>query len=186
LLRDDELRVFHELTEKERMDFEAAVTWKATLLYRLGLVKALERFDTVIHGDAGWRTVLDNSRIRIGPPLHYYKELPLFYNACAINFNATSRQMPETVNQRVFDVPACGAFILTDHREVLKELFHVGREIITYRHRDEVPEIAKFFLRYPWERERVALRGRERVLKEHTYRHRLRSLIYAMEQRYKS
>ncbi len=177
--------LFDDLDEKEKMDFEAAVLWQATLKYRNSLITELARFDAVIHGDPSWDQLLKDNAIRLKQPLHYYKELPFFYNACKVNFNATSRQMREAVNQRVFDVPACGAFLLTDYQDSMNNLFEVNKEIIVYRHRDEVPEIIKFYLKYPWERERVALLGRERVLKDHTYKHRLRVLIQSMEQKYK-
>lgn len=172
------------LSKKEKMDLDAAILWKGTLLYRLALINTLDGLDVHIHGDGSWRELLGD-RIRLYPPLNYYKELPFLYNACRINFNATSRQMSEAVNQRVFDVPACGSFVLTDHQEVLNELFDVGKEIITYKDRDEIPELVKFYLKHPGERQKVALRGRGRVLKEHTYKHRLHGLIESMKQRYK-
>ena len=63
---------------------------------------------------AGSEAKIRDDKVDIYEPLNYYKDLPLLYNACKINFNATSLQMKEAVNQRVFDVPACGAFLLTD------------------------------------------------------------------------
>jgi spore maturation protein CgeB len=184
MLHDDERKIVDGLNEKKKMDFEAAVLWKATLLYRLSCIKMLEGFDVRIHGDNGWRELLKNG-FKLYPPLNYYKELPFFYNACKINFNATHFQMSKAVNQRVFDVPACGAFLLTDYQESLNELFKVGKEIVTYRDRDEIQEIVKYYLQNPEQRKAVAMKGRERVLKEHTYKHRLRELINYMKRRYK-
>ncbi len=172
------------LSEKEKMDFEAAVLWKATLHYRLSCIKELEDFGLSIYGDHGWAGLINAKKTGLFPPLNYYRELPFFYNACVINFNATSRQMTEAVNQRVFDVPACGAFLLTDHQDSLNELFHVGTEIITYKQKEEIADIAAYYLRHAGQREAVAVRGRERVLKDHTYRHRLRSMIQNMRRRY--
>ncbi|MBI5741871.1 MAG: glycosyltransferase [Nitrospirae bacterium] len=179
-------KLFETLDGKEKMDFEAAVFWKATLLYRLSCVRMLEGFDVHIHGDGGWKQLLNNSPIsfKLLPPLNYYKDLPLFYSSCKINFNATSRQMIEAVNQRVFDVPACGAFLMTDCRKGLEDLFRTGEEITVYRDRGEIPEIVKFFLNNPVKRDAVAQRGRDRVLKEHTYRHRLETMVRIMKGRY--
>ncbi|MEW6721165.1 MAG: DUF3880 domain-containing protein, partial [Thermodesulfobacteriota bacterium] len=120
-----ERAAFEALTGKERSDFEAAVLWRATLLYRLSRLRAMEEFRPFVRGDAGWKGLL-NGRFRLGPPLNYYRELPAFYNACKVNFNATSVQMGAAVNQRVFDVPACGAFLLTDHQASAEALFDVG------------------------------------------------------------
>jgi spore maturation protein CgeB len=93
--------------------------------------------------------------------------------------------MREAVNQRVFDVPACGAFLLTDQKESLNDLFDVGNEIITYSDKDEIPEVADFYLRHPDKRQVIAQKGRERVLKDHTYRKRLAAMIAAMKKRYR-
>lgn len=172
------------ITKKEKMNFEAAVLWKATLLYRLSCIKMLKEFNVSVYGDSLWKELLREGNFRLFPPLNYYKELAFLYNACRINFNATSRQMSEAVNQRVFDVPACGSFLLTDHQEALHELFDVGKEIIIYQNRDEIPDLVRFYMKHPDERHTRALRGRERVLKEHTYKHRLNSLIGYMKKRY--
>ncbi|RJQ13677.1 MAG: hypothetical protein C4560_13855 [Nitrospiraceae bacterium] len=173
----------YNLDVKQKMDFEAAVLWKATLLYRRSCIEKLNGFSVRVHGDTGWKDLLD-SHYDLKPPLNYYNELPKFYNACKINFNATHLQMSEAVNQRVFDVPACGAFLLTDYQKCIDELFDAGKEITVYRDKEEVPGLVRFYLDNPGERERIAGRGRERVLRDHTYGHRLGSMIRSMRERY--
>ncbi|MCP3677124.1 MAG: glycosyltransferase [Deltaproteobacteria bacterium] len=174
----------NSIREERECDVEAAILWRATLTYRLLCIKELAKFDITIHGDDEWRSLLSGS-CKILPPLNYYKELPRFYNACKINFNATNLQMGEAVNQRVFDVPACGGFLLTDHQHALEELFEVGSEVITYKERGEIHELADFYLKHPSARREVAKRGRERVLREHTYAVRLKTIIASMKGRYR-
>jgi len=184
ILRDNEKMVINRLSAKEKMDFEAAVIWKATLNYRLGCINGLKNQGLRIYGDKHWRSLLDN-KSDIYPPVNYYKDLPYLFNASKINFNATSLQMKEAVNQRVFDVPACGAFILTDDQEALHDLFEVGDEIITFKKKEEIPEIVKFYLNNQEKRQGIALKGRERILNNHTYKHRLNKMIEFMIERYK-
>ncbi len=167
----------------ERAAFEAAVLLHATLFYRRDCVAAVTPFRYRVHGDEGWHGLFQES-VRIFPALDYYRELPLFYNACAVNLNATSLQMAAAVNQRVFDVPACGGFLLTDRRPSLAELFEVGREVVTFEEPEEIPEVVRFYLDRPGSRREIATRGRARVLREHTYRHRLEVLIRTMRSRY--
>lgn len=171
------------LSVHERLDFEAAVLWRSTLLYRLSCIETLKEFNPGIHGDNGWHKLL-NRDFSVKPPLNYYRELPLFYNACKINLNATNLQMGSAVNQRVFDVPACGAFLLTDDQDALGELFDMGKEVVTYKNREDIPELLKFYLSNPQERKRIAEQGRERVVREHTYIHRIKVLIDSMKKRY--
>jgi len=145
ILRDDEKMAINGLNARENMDFEAAVIWNATLHYRLGCLNELSNQGLKIYGDEKWRGLV-NSTVEIFKPLNYYKELPFLYNACKINFNATSLQMREAVNQRVFDVPACGSFLITDEQKSLNELFERGKEVITYKNKDELLELVKFIL----------------------------------------
>lgn len=178
-----ERRQLDRLGARERLAFETAVTWQATLLYRRACIEQLRGFGPVIHGDQGWRKLLDAGFI-LRPPLDYYCELSFFYNACSVNFNATNMQMATAVNQRLFDVPACGGFLITDHQQSLEELFTVGEEVITYRDLAEIPDLLRFYLDNPAARNKVAKRGRERILRQHTYRHRLETLFTAMKNRY--
>lgn len=170
--------------DERKCDIEAAILWKATLIYRLSCINELAAFDVTIHGDGGWKSLLKGYSTVL-PPLDYYRELPHFYRSCQINFNATNLQMGEAVNQRVFDVPATGGFILTDHQEAIEELFDVGREVVTYHERGEIRDLAAFYLKNSSARREVARRGRERVLKEHTYTARLKTIISTMRGRYR-
>ncbi len=178
------LKDYGALTDRQSLDLEAAVLWKATLLYRRSCIENLKNFNLHIYGDGGWKSLLDDS-YRIKPPLNYYKDLPDFYNACKINFNATHLQMGQAVNQRVFDVPSCGAFLLTDYQESLEEIFEIGKELIAYKDKGEISELADFYLNNPEKRSAIANSGRKRILKEHTYTHRLRGLIEFMKRSYR-
>jgi spore maturation protein CgeB len=86
-------------------------------------------------------------------------------------------QMKAAVNQRVFDVPAAGGFILTDFKEQLAEVLEPGREVICYHHPEEIPDLARFYLDHPEARRKIIGRGRDRILREHTYRHRLQEML---------
>ncbi|MBP2676136.1 MAG: CgeB family protein, partial [Deltaproteobacteria bacterium] len=158
-MHDGERAAFDALTAREKSVFEAAVLWRGTLLYRLSRLRALEEFRPFIRGDAGWKGLV-NGKFRLGPQLSYYGELPSFYNACKVNFNATSVQMGTALNQRAFDVPACGAFLLTDRQPSLEALFDVGEEVIAYGELDEIADLARFYLRNDAAREAVAAKGR--------------------------
>jgi spore maturation protein CgeB len=162
--------------------FETCVTWLSTLRYRLACVRGLLPFAPLIAGDPGWRELLPAEGWRRHPELAYYDELPGFYPRSAINFNCTSLQMKGAVNQRVFDVPAAGAFLLTDQRRQMEELFEPGVEVAVYASPEEAPQAVQRWLDDPGGRERLAAAGRRRVLAEHTYGHRLAALLARMAQ----
>jgi spore maturation protein CgeB len=149
----------------------------------LSCVRKLAGFRNRIHGDEGWTQLLGNG-YQVHPRLGYYSEAPRFYNACRINLNATNLQMGSSVNQRVFDVPACGAFILTDYQDSLPGLFEPEQECVFYSEPEEIPDLIRFYLKNPSVARAVTLKARSRVLEEHTYAHRLARIIAHMRQRY--
>lgn len=173
---------FEALGTPERTQaFETFITWQATLLYRLDCVLRILDYAPLIVGDPGWKELLKGrDGWRYHAELSYYGDLPDFYPQSDINFNCTSQQMKGAVNQRVFDVPCCGAFLLTDYRRQMEELFEPGREIVFFNHPDEIPGLVDIYLNDAHKRERVAQAGRKRVLAEHTYDHRMTRLMDIM------
>jgi spore maturation protein CgeB len=165
-----------QMNVSELTDLEAAIIWSATRNYRLECVRQLAPFHPTIYGDSGWRQLVGPS-FRLAPEVNYYDDLPAIYGATAVNFNATSLQMKAAVNQRVFDVPAAGGFLITDFKEQLAEVLEPGKESVCYHQPEEIPDLVRFYLHHPEARERIVARARARVLREHTYRHRLQEML---------
>ena len=175
------LAAFKNLPDVDtRLAFETLITWQATLLYRLQRVRELLPFKPLIVGDPGWHEILPEGGWIYHRELNYYADLPAFYPATRINFNCTSQQMKGAVNQRVFDVPVCGGFLLTDHRRQMESLFEPGREIVCYQEPDEIPDLVRHYLRHDGERARITAAARSRILAQHTYDLRLKSLVRTM------
>ena len=178
--------LYEALPDNEaRLAYETAVTWQATRLYRNGCVRRLLPLKPLIVGDDGWKAEFRHEPVqpRYLDALSYYTDLPRFYCRSLVNFNCTSKQMKGAVNQRIFDVPAAGSFVLTDWRPQMEQLFE-PHEMICYRDPDEAPHLARHYLANPTERQAVALRARKRVLACHTWAHRLQTLLQHMRQVY--
>lgn len=107
------------------------------------------------------------------------------FNASAINLNLHSfggdalDPQADFVNPRTFELAACGAFQLTDDRALLPELF-TGEEVVRFRRVEEVPALIRRWLDDPNGRRAVAEAARQRVLREHTYEHRMKELLAAI------
>jgi len=173
-------------TPQRQLAYETAVIWESTRQYRRACLDQLMEFNPAIVGDEGWLETFPEQaaagRWRRIPELAYYDELPLFYPLSAVNFNCTSLQMKGAVNQRVFDVPACGAFLLTDHRVQMEQLFEPGREMAVYNAPEEIPDMVRYYLAHPQARREVAQAARARVLADHTYTRRMGQLLARMRQ----
>jgi spore maturation protein CgeB len=106
------------------------------------------------------------------------------YNAAKINLNLHSSSFHEGVNPvgdfvnpRTFEIAACGAFQLCDHRSELSELFEIGKEIICYKDIDELRSLVTYFLKNPAERTEIASRGQLRAKQDHTFGNRMMEML---------
>ena len=124
---------------------------------------------------------MQGSSIRILDAVEYHKCVPVVYSSAKINLNISSHQLVTSLNQRAFDVPACGAFLLTDFKEDATRLFSPGDDIVIYRDLDDLKTNVDYFLEHEDERMDIAARARERVLREHTYAHRAASIIEVLK-----
>ncbi|MFP4108279.1 MAG: glycosyltransferase [Desulfonatronovibrio sp.] len=170
---------------ESKLDFETLVTWEATRIYRKQCVEAILPFKPLIAGDDGWKeTFRPGKDWDYHPELNYYADLPGFYPHARVNFNTTSAQMKGAVNQRVFDVPACGGFLITDYRKQIENLLEPGTEVVYYRDQEEIGELITYYLNHGNERRKISELARKRILAEHTYDHRLLELCLAMKRIY--
>ncbi|WP_319584812.1 glycosyltransferase [uncultured Pseudodesulfovibrio sp.] len=117
------------------------------------------------------------------------EECVKIFNATAINLNLhSSIQADELVtfgdfvNPRTFELAACGSFQLVDKRTLMNEAF-AEDELATFTSIDELIEKIEYFSSRPEERQAYADRARARVLKDHTYAQRMRSLLEFTAQR---
>jgi spore maturation protein CgeB len=87
----------------------------------------------------------------------------------------------KSCNERVFELAAIGSAQVVDYRADLPRYLEPGREVLVYQHADELRQAVQQALEDNAFRERVAAAGRERALREHTYMHRMVSLLQAVK-----
>ncbi len=78
---------------------------------------------------------------------------------------------------RVYEVLACGGFLLCDDRPDVRALFEDGGELAIFADLNDLREKASYYLSHERERKDIAARGRAKALAEHTYRHRVATLV---------
>lgn len=151
---------------------------------RAPVVNALADFRLGIWG-RGWRTpqaraLLKRAVRRSVRGLGYVSDAQaaVIYNGTAIALNIHHAQSRDAaLNTRTFEVLAAGAFQLMDAIPGMEELVRPGEEVVTYGSPEEARERATYFLRHPGQRAQIAARGQERVFAEHTYLHRMQTLL---------
>jgi len=78
---------------------------------------------------------------------------------------------------RDFAVPPTGQLYLTTYDAELARMYHLGREILCYFNEIDCVELIRYYLANPAERRAIAEVGRERCIREHTWAHRMISLL---------
>lgn len=142
---------------------------------RLSVVATLGRFGAHVWGDEGWKAVVPHGVTWRGPAGHA-QQLPRIYSNGGIHVDIGRIYQLDIVTLRVFDVLACGGFLLAHHNAELEELFVVGEELETWRTLPELVEKVRHYLDRPEDRQRIAAAGRARVLRDHTVRGRLAAM----------
>jgi spore maturation protein CgeB len=163
--------LYASLDATDQRNLELLINYEATQQQRVGLAQSLAPLGLEVRGDPYWRQVHDKVEGNVG----YFDDLAPFYRATAVNVNSTSLQMRYAVNQRVFDCPAAGGFLISDNQADGFEHFDAA-EIVTYATLDELRDKAAYYLRHPEERSAIVTRARARILAEHTHANRLRDL----------
>lgn len=112
------------------------------------------------------------------------EETVLIYNAARINLNLHSSIFsngldPEGgfVNPRTFEVASCGAFQLVDRRHPLEHHFELEQEIVTFTSLPDLKDKIDYYTKHPEACLPIARKARARVLAEHTYGHRMATLL---------
>lgn len=84
------------------------------------------------------------------------------------------------INMRTFEVPACGALLLNDWRDDFSELYVNGEEIAVYKNTEELQVLCDMYLSDINKAREVASSGHNRTLREHTYKHRMNTLLQSL------
>jgi spore maturation protein CgeB len=97
--------------------------------------------------------------------------------------NIHSLHALNSLNQRDFNCPLLGGFLLTDWVDGADAFFEPDREMAFYYDLDDLEEKIRFYLDHPEARNEIIQRGRERVLREHIYAKRVPRVLDILKKR---
>lgn len=80
-------------------------------------------------------------------------------------------------SNRIWMTLGSGGFLMHKYHQGMEDYFHDGEHLVFFRDRRDALEKIDYYLQNPRERSRIADTGREYVLGQHTYRHRVLSLL---------
>lgn len=160
--------------------------WVKALVYKAGVRKRQELVSWVlkpggvVFGDEGWRKAAGESLYR--GQVAYGDELQNIYSKSAFVLDIRQPQSRTGLTQRVFDAGACGVPVLTEWSPELEALFDPENELFFFKNLEEAVEMKERCLKEPNEVRKKGERARRRVLAHHTYLHRARRILEAVNQ----
>lgn len=185
LAADPEIHLTQTLDQTEQHEFGSDVSHVgAGYLNRRKVFSSLTEYDFKLWG-SGWEDSrsLESVIQRNGERIPTEETVKIF-NAAKININLHSSPFHygvnpdgDYLNPRAYEIAACGAFQLCDKRGLLKESFTDGSEIVTFSSTGELRELINKFLQEGELRKQIAHQSQERVLQQHTYRHRMQEVL---------
>lgn len=158
----------------------ALIAHAASARRRLHLARVVDQGDLHVWG-RGWKDAVAPERCHAPVP---YDRLHSVYRSCRVNLAVPHAQSVDSVTQRAFDVPAAGGFVLGQWRPSVADLFDVGEELAVYRSDEEARDLAAHYAADCESARQIAQKARKRVLAEHTYAHRLTTLLAAILERW--
>lgn len=148
---------------------------------RQKVIESISDFPVSIYGPKWKAKNVFNPSIRrmIKKKTIWGEDLVKLYNNSKIGLNITSwnEKKLSGLNMRVFDIPACGTFLLTDYSEELEEFFQIGHDIEVYRDLEELRDKLKFYLKNDTARARVAANGYDKVCQLPKFQDRMKDWL---------
>lgn len=157
----------------------------ANALRRIAVLEAAMPFGLKLYGGEDWLTVLGDHPLRdcyIGladPQL----DVPDIFVSSTINLNIHSLQALTSLNQRDYNCPLVGGFLITDWVANADQFFVPDQEMIFYNNVDDLKTKIEYYLIHKDERISLIKAGKKRVLKEHTYAARVPGVIDTLNHR---
>jgi len=81
------------------------------------------------------------------------------------------------VKARIFEIPACRTFLLTEYVDHLEDYYKIGYEIDCFRDEKELIQKIEYYLKNEKKREEIAEAGYKRTIQNHTWEKRVREIL---------
>ena len=89
-------------------------------------------------------------------------------------------ELDRGLNLRALELVACGVFQLMQYTPGVHEFFEVDKEVVCFDSKEEMLDKIRYYLAHDDKRERIAKAGRGRLLREHTWAHRVERMLSCM------
>jgi len=157
--------------------------WEELYPYRTRYLEALADFDVGIWGP-GWEALRPTSPLRrfIRGGEMMPKEWVKIFSASKLVFHSHYRDPDGKIpcyqaSPRVYEALACGSLLVVDSQPDVLKIFNPGEDLVVFDDVKGLRDLVTYYLRHPKAAEKIAKTGRKKVLKNHTYKHRIKEIL---------
>ena len=90
--------------------------------------------------------------------------------------------MNHSINNRTFDIAACGAFQLISNMEDLPRYFTKNKDIVAFDSKNECLQLIEYYIKEAHQRQEIAQKAKQKVLNGHTFSHRIQTISHVLKQ----
>lgn len=124
-----------------------------------------------------WSHVGDPAEAPVNGKWVDFNDIPNFVARGRVSFDIVAGWDEEGLTAKTFELASCGTAMIHNPCVGLKEAFEIGREMETFQTPKQAREKVRLLLDDPNRRSAMAQAARDRVLKEHTWGHRLQQMM---------
>jgi spore maturation protein CgeB len=161
LLVDDPVAMVAEMAAAER---------------RLNIVAALGTEGIHVWGDPGWKATQGRGVVYRGYAGHN-EQLTGIYRRGRVHVDVNRLYQMDIVPMRVFDILACGGFLIAEQSPALGELLELGVEVESWSSIPELIDKVRYFRAHPEQAETIALAGLRAVQERHSIQGRVFAML---------
>ncbi len=188
---DPEIHCKKVLSDDEKKEYGSSISFMGAGYYnRQQIFSRIKYHDFKIWGNSWdpesviWKNVQkDGNRVTTDETVKIFNSSDINLNLHSYAYEDAINSEGDFVNPRTFEIASCGAFQLVDRRTCLKDHFIDGEEMISFESEEELNRLIDYYLNNPSEREIIQDKARLRVLKDHTYIHRMKEMLYFIKDR---
>ena len=185
---DPDIHKPQRLTEEEKKLYGCDIAFVGTLdpdvyPFRTRILEAISDFDIGVWGPGTEKIPITSplrQKIRgkeISPEvwIKIYSQAKI---VLCLHYKDPQGKIPcHQASPRVYEAMACGAFLMVDDQRDVRKLFENRKELVVFKNITELKRLLSYYLKRPEERRSIAAMGRTKVLKRHTYHHRVKDLL---------
>jgi spore maturation protein CgeB len=173
-----------ECTSEEKKKYGSDIVFVGSYYpERAALFEKMTDLDLTIWGP-GWESLPQSSplkrkiRGKYTTPDEWLKIYSVSKIVLATHYQDPQNRFPVyQASPRVFEVLACGAFLMCDDQRDVFSLFKDGEDLVKFVDTTDLINKINYYLAHPEERKEIAVKGRRNVIENHTYVHRIKKLL---------